>query len=138
MTGERFRLSRLFLRLSNVLHRAEDVGIVPIVVAELKLSDVQRQILTADFVEAAHNAALQERPETVDGLGVDRAVYILSSAMPDNAVLFQLAITRVIVGCGLLWQRASHFASRRSGISSPHERSLPRTSMGFWREVRWR
>ena len=42
---------------------AENVGVMPIIVAELKLGHVQRQILAADFVVAAHDAALNQRPE---------------------------------------------------------------------------
>ena len=44
--------------------RSEDVRILPIVVAELKLRDVQRHIFGADFVEAADNPALEDRPKT--------------------------------------------------------------------------
>jgi hypothetical protein len=39
--------------------RAEDVHIVSVVVAELKFSDVQRQIFLADLVTGAHGAALR-------------------------------------------------------------------------------
>ena len=45
--------------------RTEDVGIITIVVPEFELGHVQRQIFAADLVEAAHDAALQQRPEAV-------------------------------------------------------------------------
>ena len=51
--------------------RAEDVGIVPIVIAPLELRNVQRQIFSADFVEVAHDAALQERSDAIDRGSVD-------------------------------------------------------------------
>ena len=35
----------------------EDIGIIPIVVAELKFRDIKRQIFLADFVEAPHDPA---------------------------------------------------------------------------------
>lgn len=44
----------------------EDVRVVPVVVAPFKLRDVKREILAADLVEAAHDAALDEGPEAVN------------------------------------------------------------------------
>jgi hypothetical protein len=35
--------------------RAEDVGIVPIVIPKFEFRNIKRQVFTADFVEAAHN-----------------------------------------------------------------------------------
>ena len=37
---------------------AEDVRVVPVVVAELELGDIQRQVFGADFVERTNYAAL--------------------------------------------------------------------------------
>ena len=48
-------------------------------------------------MEAAHDAAFQERPETVDRLSMNCPGYVLASAVPDNAMLFQVAISGVIV-----------------------------------------
>src|SRR6266851_9618581 len=44
----------------------KDVGVLAIVVAELKLRKVQGQILLAHMMECSHDAALQERPEGFD------------------------------------------------------------------------
>src|SRR4051794_10400694 len=44
--------------LASGNRRSEDVGILPIVVAELKLRDVERHIFGAHFVERAQKAAL--------------------------------------------------------------------------------
>src|SRR5579862_1243460 len=46
--------------------RTENVRVIPIVVSELKLGDVEWQIFAAHFVEAAHDAALQKRPKPSD------------------------------------------------------------------------
>jgi hypothetical protein len=43
--------------------RAENIGIASIVISKLELSNVQREIFSADFVETSHNPSLQERPE---------------------------------------------------------------------------
>jgi hypothetical protein len=48
-------------------------------VAEFELGDVQRQIFSADFVETAHNAALDERPKAFERLRGDRADHILAA-----------------------------------------------------------
>jgi hypothetical protein len=76
---------------------AENIGVASVIVAPFEFSDVQRQILSADFVETAHDATFQQRPKTIDRLSMDRAVHILASAMPDSAVLFQLAISGIFV-----------------------------------------
>lgn len=60
--------------------RSEDVSVLSIVVAKLELSNVQRQILVADLVEAPHDATLNQRPEALDCVGVDdsgNAVFVL-------------------------------------------------------------
>lgn len=51
---------------------SEDVRIVPVVVAELELGDVEWEILCTHFVEGSHDAAFDEAPEAVNGLGMDR------------------------------------------------------------------
>lgn len=49
----------------------EDIGIVPVVVTELKLRDVQRHVFAADPVECADHAALEDAPEAFNRIGVD-------------------------------------------------------------------
>jgi hypothetical protein len=51
--------------LASAYRRSEDVAVFAIVVAELELGDVQWQVLFADLMEAAHNAALNQGPEAV-------------------------------------------------------------------------
>src|ERR1700730_6230059 len=75
----------------------EDVRVTAIIIAPFEFRDVQRQISTADFVKAAHDPAFQKRPEAIDCLRVDSAVDILTSAMPNGAMLFQLTISRIFV-----------------------------------------
>ena len=52
---------------------SKNVFVLPVVVAELKLRDIQRQVLGADLVEGADHAALEDRPETLNRVRVDRA-----------------------------------------------------------------
>ena len=53
----------LVLHLASPNRGAEDIRILPVVVAEPELGDVQRQVIGADLVERANDAALNQRPE---------------------------------------------------------------------------
>ena len=64
---------------------SKNIFVLAIVVPELEFGHVQRQILGADFVICAHNAALNQRPESFDGLRVDRAAHILIAFVIDYA-----------------------------------------------------
>ena len=82
--------------------RGEDVGVVPVVIAELELGNVKRQVLGADLVECAHDPALDERPEGIDGLSVDRADHIFATRMANEGVgeiLGQADVGTVLIGC---------------------------------------
>ena len=59
--------------LTSLDRRSEDVVVQAVVVAELKLRDVQRQILGADLVERADDPALEDAPEAFNRIRVDRA-----------------------------------------------------------------
>ena len=59
---------------------------IAVIIAELKFRDVQRQIFAADLVIAADDAALNDRPEAFNRVGVDRADDVLPDAVIDNAV----------------------------------------------------
>lgn len=43
---------------------AENIGVEAIIVAELELCNIQRHVFAADFVEAADDAALEDRPKS--------------------------------------------------------------------------
>lgn len=53
--------------------RTEDVGVLPVVVTKLELGNVGRKVFGGNLVIRSHDAALNQRPETFDGLSVDRA-----------------------------------------------------------------
>jgi hypothetical protein len=80
----------------------ENIVIKAIVVPELKLSNVERQIFPAHLVVAAHHAALQDRPEAFDGIGVNCADNIITAALADNLMREGIAkkpISGMFVGC---------------------------------------
>lgn len=80
--------------------RAEDVGVKPVVVSELKFRNVQRQVLGAHFVEGANNTALQNRPEAFNRVGVDRTnngvLGVFALGVINDAVL--VAIVKAVIG----------------------------------------
>ena len=79
----------------------ENIGVQSVVITELKFRDVQRQVLPADLVEAAHNPALQQRPEAINGLRVHHAVNVLLLGMADEAVrevTFEVPIAGMFIG----------------------------------------
>ena len=54
--------------LASLNRRSEDVRVLPIVIAELELGNIQRHIFAAHFMERADDAALEDRPEAFNGL----------------------------------------------------------------------
>ena len=65
---------------------AENIGVQSVVVPELELGDVQRQIFAADFVKAAHNAALDEGPKALNCVRMNRANGVLAFAVVNGFV----------------------------------------------------
>src|SRR5258706_16416560 len=65
---------------------SENVGVVAVVVPELRLSDVQRQVLGRNLVIAANDAALEQAPEALNRVRVDRANNVLLGAVLDGAM----------------------------------------------------
>ena len=81
--------------------RSECVVVVPVVVAELELVDVKREISRAYLMEVPDDAPLNQRPEAFNVLGVNRADDILPLGVVDNLVrviLVQPAIANPLVG----------------------------------------
>jgi len=81
--------------------RTKNIRVVPVVVAELKLRNVQRQILSADLVERAHDATLEQRPEAINRLRMDGTKDVFTRAVADNAMRILLAdvvIAAVVIG----------------------------------------
>src|SRR5438093_6762555 len=58
--------------------RPENVGILPVVVPELKLREVERQVLLADVVVGADDPPLQKGPEAIEVRGMDVAAHVLT------------------------------------------------------------
>src|SRR6266851_4812614 len=65
---------------------SENVRVLAIVEAELELIQVQRQIFLAHVVISAYDAALEQRPERIEILGMHFTAYVLASRMLDGIV----------------------------------------------------
>jgi hypothetical protein len=79
---------------------SKGVGIIPMVVPELEFVDVQRQVRSADLMETADDAALNQRPKAFDALSVDGTDHVLPLSVVDDFVRIffaQPAIRRVLV-----------------------------------------
>jgi hypothetical protein len=80
----------------------EDIVVAPVIVPELEFRKVGRQVLLADLVIGADDAALQDRPEALDGVGVDGANDVLLLAVVNSAVavkaIRQIAVVRGGIG----------------------------------------
>ena len=85
---------------ASLNRRSKNIGIEPIVVSELKLRDVQRQIFAADLVIAAHNPAFENAPEAFDSLSVDRTDNVLAFTVIDALmrVVGQPVVAGVLIG----------------------------------------
>src|SRR5260370_21563294 len=68
-------------------HVAEQVRVVAIVEAVLKLLQVRGQMLFADLVVRADHRAVKERPRRLDGLRVNVAAHPFLFGVPDALML---------------------------------------------------
>lgn len=80
----------------------EDIGVVPIIVAELELCNVQRHVFGADLVEASDDAALEDRPEAFNRVRVDSADNVLAVAVLHGEVrevVPEIPISAALIAC---------------------------------------
>jgi hypothetical protein len=80
--------------------KPENIRVMAVVISELRLGNIQRQVLGADLVIAAHDAALEEAPEALNRVRMDRADNILLLAVVDGLVgkfVYKERVTLVLV-----------------------------------------
>jgi hypothetical protein len=76
----------IFYSLASAEHRAEDVRVCAVIIAELKLRDIQRQILGTDLMECANNATFEDRPKAFNRVGVNSADHVLIAMMVNRPI----------------------------------------------------
>ncbi len=77
------------------------------IVAELELREIERQVLRADVMEGSHHATLQERPERFDVVGTDYASDVFASFMIDRPMGY---------ASRSIWRFAAPFVASRSTL----------------------
>ena len=89
----------------NILARldrcAEDVRVHALVIAELKLVDVEMEIFLADLMECAHDPAFHDGPEAFDSIGMNGPTNIFSLGMMHHTVRnarIEFPIAAVVIG----------------------------------------
>ena len=81
--------------LASLNSCSEYIAIKAVIVAELEFSDIERQIFLADLVVAANDPALDDAPEALNRIGVNRADNVLARAVIDDAMLVLVAETAI-------------------------------------------
>src|SRR5580698_4217839 len=66
--------------------RSENILVQPVVIAELELGHIQREVFLADLVVSADNATLNQRPEALNRVRVDSADNVTVQAVADGLV----------------------------------------------------
>lgn len=64
---------------------AENVGVMPVIVAELEFRDIERKIFAANLVKTAHDAALNQGPKALEGNHRIIAIDPADTAYPHKA-----------------------------------------------------
>src|SRR5258708_36889601 len=78
--------------------RGEDIVVLAVIVPELKLRNVQRQILLTNLVELADHAGLEDRPEAFNRVRVDGPNKVLIARVIDGGVLRIAVIEAGVAG----------------------------------------
>jgi hypothetical protein len=101
--GKPVKLGRL--SYASVLETAyrcpEDVIVMAVVILELRLSDVQGEVLGRNLVVAANDGPLEQTPEALNRVRVDSADNVLLFAVNHRAVremLVQMGVTVMVIG----------------------------------------
>jgi len=85
---------------------AKDVRVRPIIIAELELGNIERHIFAAHFVERADHSAFENRPESVDRVGMDCSYDILPFGVVNDATRIFLA--KFIISGPLIRAKQAH------------------------------
>ena len=131
-------LSRLETPITSSAHltsadrHSENIGVLPIVIPELKLCNVQGHIFGTHLVESANNAAFEDRPETLNRIGMNRADDVLLAVVIDRLVIVfgQAVVNPAFVSgeqANLVGNHLAHesLASRAGNVSDHSRDHLP-------------
>ena len=105
--------------LASLYRRSKDVGVLPIVVPELELGDIQRHVFAADLVEGADHAALEDRPEALNRVRVDGADNVLMRGVMDDLVLREFLVEVLVTDPMVRDEQADLLRNAARLLSSP-------------------
>jgi hypothetical protein len=125
---------KLLLVSASLDRRSEDVRILPVIVPELELGDIERHIFAAHFVERSYHAALEDRPEAFDSLRVDRTNDILTSRMVNGCVwiiLIERIVARILISAEQANSMRHCFANEGGESGGIHIRDYERNNISL-------
>ncbi len=98
--------------LAALYRRPENIGILTVVIAELKLGDVERQIPLAHLVVRPDDSALEDRPEALNRVRVDRTDDVLTERAVNHGV--RVLVTEFPIGRPLVRNQQTDLFGNRS------------------------
>ena len=114
--------------------RSENVRVLPVIVSELELGNIERHIFAAHFVERADHAAFEYRPEAFDGLSMNCTDDILASGVVNGGVwviLIEWIVARILIGAKQADFMRDGFADERGESGSPDVRDHARNHIAL-------
>jgi hypothetical protein len=108
--------------------RSENVRVAPVIIAELKLGNIERHIFAAHFVERADHAALENRPKAFDGLRVNCTDNILTSRMVNSR---ERIVAWILIGAKQADPVRHRFADERGKSGGIHVRDHARNNISL-------
>jgi hypothetical protein len=86
--------------------RTEYICVIPVVISELKLSDVKMQIFLANLMISTDNPALQDRPEAFNRIGVNCANDMLTNGVI-NGLVREAVLQSYVAGVSIGAEKAN-------------------------------
>jgi hypothetical protein len=106
---------------------SEDVEFIAIVVAELKLRDIEMEIFLADLVVCCDNTALQDRTEALNRIGVNCANDMLADCVV-NELMRETELQTAMAGVSVGQSRLTRFEMVSRTKASSVSRSVLSTT----------
>ena len=122
-------LENVAMMLAATDRRPENIRVLSVIITELEFGDIKRHVFAAHFVECADDAALEDRPEALDGLSVDCANDILASRMVNSrmrVIPVERIVARILIGAKQTDFVGDGVADEGGKSSGIHVRDYPR------------
>jgi len=100
---------------------SENIGVLAVVVAELELVQVKRQIFLGNVVIGPDYSALQQAPEVLHVVRVNDAPHVLAVAMADRLMRQTLPALQILVAAVLVSRDQINLVADRFGESGEPE-----------------